>query len=39
MNTYEMRWNKALVDQHRQWFDYGTKTIKAEFAEHIPCRV
>jgi SAM-dependent methyltransferase len=37
MNTYEMRLNKALVDQHRQWFDYDTRTIKAEFAEHIPC--
>lgn len=39
MNTHEMRLNKALVDQHRQLFDYGTKTLKAEFAEHIPCPV
>jgi SAM-dependent methyltransferase len=39
MNTYETRLNKALVDQHRQWFDYDTRSIKAEFAEHIPCPV
>jgi 2-polyprenyl-3-methyl-5-hydroxy-6-metoxy-1,4-benzoquinol methylase len=39
MNTYQMRLNKALVEQHRQWFDYDTKTIKPEFAEHIACPV
>jgi len=37
MSTYELRLHKALVDQHRRWFDYETKTIKSEFAEHIPC--
>jgi hypothetical protein len=39
MNTYEMRLNKALLNQHRQWFDYDTRAIKPEFAEHIPCPV
>lgn len=39
MNNYEMRLNKALVEQHQLWFDYATKSMKAEFAEHIPCPV
>lgn len=39
MDSYEARLHKALVDQHRRWFDYESKGIKAEYAESIPCPV
>lgn len=39
MDDYAKRLHDALVDQHRQWFDYDRREIKAEYAEFIPCPV
>lgn len=37
MTTYDDRLRNALSAQHREWFDYEKKSIKPEFAEHLPC--
>jgi 2-polyprenyl-3-methyl-5-hydroxy-6-metoxy-1,4-benzoquinol methylase len=39
LDDYQKRLRAALEAQHRKWFDYDRKAIKAEVAEHIGCPV
>ncbi len=39
MTDHEENLWKALIAQHRLFFDYDKQTLKAEYAEHIACPV
>lgn len=37
LGTRDQRLEDALMESHRKWFDYETRSLKPEIAEIIPC--